>query len=175
MCSDQTAFERRHHTAPDGSSGKRKRESAHGQEQEGGLEMMDMDIEEGEEEPPLLPSKRADGGGGGVSVNVPHWRTLPSDIDALIWVTGAYAHAHDKESFCASHMVKERAMKEVYSLAQQLARIIKDKCKDVEIDLPIAPLPPNKEQGLSTTSPCASTASPVWERGATTGVLSFPG
>ncbi|KAF8822088.1 helicase associated domain (ha2) protein [Cardiosporidium cionae] len=77
-------------------------------------------------------------------------RTIPfnGDIDAYLWACGAFVHATDPYSFCTENGMHFRQMNEMYSLAQQLARIISLKLRNIRLSLPLSLPPPTPAQVL---------------------------
>eukprot|EP00922_Rhytidocystis_sp_ex-Travisia-forbesii_P036698 GHVS01054579.1.p1 GENE.GHVS01054579.1~~GHVS01054579.1.p1 ORF type:complete len:251 (+),score=28.10 GHVS01054579.1:49-753(+) len=57
------------------------------------------------------------------------WKSFSNDVDALVWLTGAFAHAQDKHRFCSEYKANHRQMCEMECLATQLARILTTRIK----------------------------------------------
>lgn len=78
----------------------------------------------------------------------PFWRNFTNDIDAYIWITGAFVHSENKWEFCKKYRVTHRTLTEAESLGCQLARVLKQRIRDLPVELPLRPLPPSKAETL---------------------------
>ncbi|PFH31668.1 helicase associated domain (ha2) protein [Besnoitia besnoiti] len=52
------------------------------------------------------------------------WRDYNNDIDAYLWMCGAYCHAANRGKFCRRFGLNSKKMKDVYLLGNQLASIL---------------------------------------------------
>ncbi|XP_026194044.1 probable ATP-dependent RNA helicase kurz [Cyclospora cayetanensis] len=85
----------------------------------------------------LLPSRRRDGffeesafgktsEGDMATPKVQRpWEEYDSDIDAYIWLCGAYSHSRHPTSFCRTYCLDSARMAEVGALAAQLAQLVR--------------------------------------------------
>lgn len=56
--------------------------------------------------------------------NVYPWARCTNDIDAYLWMCGAYCHSPRRAAFCRRFGLNSKRMREVYLLANQLATLL---------------------------------------------------